>query len=340
MTAVTGLTAARMAEIEAASVVSGEVVGDDLILTKFDTTTINAGDVRGPQGVTGAAGADGVGLPAGGAEGQILSKIDGTDYSVEWQTFLRISAVTLQMSNYTLVMDDAESVVMEYNASARNITVPPAADVDFPIGTTIRIVQGGDGPVTIVAGSGVSITVPPPWTFTTSGVGAMVQIVKLDTNAWILNGMGNLATTDLGWVDWTPNLTCVPTSPSLGTTPVKEGRYCLDSLGRVNGYGTVRYDTVGTRTQGSGVYTFKLPELGKNRDPQYFSPIGAVSIGTDYAYGYHKTGLLHFCGIPGNVDFEKGVMALDEGLFGGPEDILGDTGNAHWVFQYEYDPTP
>jgi len=31
---------------------------------------------------------------------------------------------------------------------------------------------------------------------------------------------------------------------------------------------------------------------------------------------------------------------VDEGLFGGPEDILGDTGNAHWVFQYEYDPTP
>jgi hypothetical protein len=53
MTTVTGLTAARMEAIEGASVVDGEVIGDDLILTKFDTTTINAGNVRGPAGVTG-----------------------------------------------------------------------------------------------------------------------------------------------------------------------------------------------------------------------------------------------------------------------------------------------
>jgi len=47
MATITGLTAARMLLIEAASVISGAIVGDDLILTKHDSSTINAGNVRG-----------------------------------------------------------------------------------------------------------------------------------------------------------------------------------------------------------------------------------------------------------------------------------------------------
>lgn len=50
MAEVNGLTAERMLEIEAASVVDGGVVGDNLILTKFDGSEIDAGDVRGPAG--------------------------------------------------------------------------------------------------------------------------------------------------------------------------------------------------------------------------------------------------------------------------------------------------
>lgn len=58
MTTVTGLTADRMLAIEAASVVDGDVVGDNLILTKHDGSTINAGSVRGPQGDQGVPGSD------------------------------------------------------------------------------------------------------------------------------------------------------------------------------------------------------------------------------------------------------------------------------------------
>lgn len=38
----------------------------------------------GPTGPTGPAGANGVGVPAGGTAGQILSKVDGTDYNTKW----------------------------------------------------------------------------------------------------------------------------------------------------------------------------------------------------------------------------------------------------------------
>ena len=66
MATITGLTAARMIAIEAASVISGVVDGNNLILTKFNGTTINAGNVRGPQGVQGVPGSITT-SPAGGA---------------------------------------------------------------------------------------------------------------------------------------------------------------------------------------------------------------------------------------------------------------------------------
>jgi hypothetical protein len=56
MATVTGLTADRMLAIEAESVVDGDVVGDNLILTKHDGSQINAGSVRGPQGIPGPVG--------------------------------------------------------------------------------------------------------------------------------------------------------------------------------------------------------------------------------------------------------------------------------------------
>lgn len=53
MATITGLTAERMLEIEAASIIDGEVVGDHLILEKHDGTLIDAGSVVGPTGPTG-----------------------------------------------------------------------------------------------------------------------------------------------------------------------------------------------------------------------------------------------------------------------------------------------
>jgi len=54
---------------------------------KGETGATGATGATGPQGATGPAGADGAdgeGVPVGGTAGQILSKIDGTDYNTEW----------------------------------------------------------------------------------------------------------------------------------------------------------------------------------------------------------------------------------------------------------------
>lgn len=57
MATITGLTAERMLEIEGATVIGGEIVGDHLILHKHDGTTVDAGPMPpGPQGPVGPAG--------------------------------------------------------------------------------------------------------------------------------------------------------------------------------------------------------------------------------------------------------------------------------------------
>lgn len=85
MAEVTGLTAARMLAIEAMSVVDGDIVGDDLILTKHDASTINAGNVRGPegpegpQGIPGSASGQGskeAGFPGAPADGDVIVRVD------------------------------------------------------------------------------------------------------------------------------------------------------------------------------------------------------------------------------------------------------------------------
>lgn len=60
MATITGLTAARMQEIEAGSVVDGDIVAGHLILTKHDGTQIDAGNVAGPAGPPGPTGPQGL----------------------------------------------------------------------------------------------------------------------------------------------------------------------------------------------------------------------------------------------------------------------------------------
>jgi len=59
MATVTGYTAAKMDEIANATIVDADIVGDNLLLERFDGATIDAGDARGPQGIPGTNGTNG-----------------------------------------------------------------------------------------------------------------------------------------------------------------------------------------------------------------------------------------------------------------------------------------
>lgn len=112
MGTVTGLTAERMLEIEAASVVSGEVVAGELILTKHDATTIDAGYVAGE------------GLLPGGTVGQIPRKTSSTDFATSWQT------LDASMVNETValkVMTAAERVALAALPAAKQDVITGGA---------------------------------------------------------------------------------------------------------------------------------------------------------------------------------------------------------------------
>lgn len=66
MAQVTGFTAERMLEIQNATIVDANIVGNDLILTRFDETTINVGPVVGPAGPEGDPGTPGADADFGG----------------------------------------------------------------------------------------------------------------------------------------------------------------------------------------------------------------------------------------------------------------------------------
>ncbi len=51
---------------------------------KGDTGATGPQGAQGAAGAAGAAGATGPGVAAGGSAGQILSKVDGTDYNTQW----------------------------------------------------------------------------------------------------------------------------------------------------------------------------------------------------------------------------------------------------------------
>jgi len=72
------------------SVVNANVELDgSLVLELSDGSQIDAGEVvgrDGRDGINGLQGLNGVGVPVGGTTGQVLAKIDGTDYNTQWVT--------------------------------------------------------------------------------------------------------------------------------------------------------------------------------------------------------------------------------------------------------------
>jgi hypothetical protein len=100
---ITGFTKDRMLIIENGTVVSGEVVGDNLILEKRDGTLVDAGSVRGPTGDSGGAvdgedGADGVDSLEG-VDGDVtsynplLNSIDERELTLTYTTGVLTSIV-------------------------------------------------------------------------------------------------------------------------------------------------------------------------------------------------------------------------------------------------------
>ena len=133
MATVTGLTKARMEAIEAASIVSGTISGNDLILTKYSGETINAGNVRGATGPTG---------PDGNPIGTFIMggwAAEPTNYK-----FLNGQTLTGGVASYPTIATLFPSWV-----SGGNLILPNAMGGAVPLGSTSAGIVSGSMDKTI-----------------------------------------------------------------------------------------------------------------------------------------------------------------------------------------------
>ncbi len=76
--------------------------------------------------------------------------------------------------------------VSHTGASAVNVTVPPDSTLNFPIGTSIDILQTNSGSVAVAEGSGVTVNATPGKTLRTQWSSA--TLFKRAANTWVLYG--------------------------------------------------------------------------------------------------------------------------------------------------------
>lgn len=106
---------------------------------------------------------------------------------------LRFNGMTV--TAYALALSDRTKVVVMTNAAACTLTIPTNATVPFPIGTEIVVRQGGAGQITIggpgavAGGTAGGVTVVNPFnSFVTAAQNAEVKLLKINTDAWSVNG--------------------------------------------------------------------------------------------------------------------------------------------------------
>lgn len=101
-----------------------------------------------------------------------------------YDTLVRINAQT--GTSYTLVLADRGKLVTMTNSSENTVTVPPNSSVAYPVGTVIYLSQLDAGQTTVAAGAGVTINTTE--TLLSRGQYAMMALINVGTNAWLLTG--------------------------------------------------------------------------------------------------------------------------------------------------------
>jgi len=76
--------------------------------------------------------------------------------------------------------------VAHTGASAVNVTIPADSTLNFPIGTTIDVLQTDTGSVAIAAGAGVTANATPGLTLRTRWSSA--TLMKRAANTWVVFG--------------------------------------------------------------------------------------------------------------------------------------------------------
>ena len=98
-----------------------------------------------------------------------------------------LTDIKVKYFNYTLSsLDDRDSIIEMNNTAANTLTVPLDSTTNFPIGTTIDIIQANSGQTTVVATSGVTINATPGLQLRQKW--SVATLLKRGPNTWLLFG--------------------------------------------------------------------------------------------------------------------------------------------------------
>ena len=98
-----------------------------------------------------------------------------------------ITPISQKTASYTLSsLTERDDLIEMGSASAITLTIPPASAVDYPVGTSIDILQTGAGQVTIAAGAGVTVNATPGLKLRTQWSSA--TLMKRAANTWVAIG--------------------------------------------------------------------------------------------------------------------------------------------------------
>ena len=98
-----------------------------------------------------------------------------------------ITQINIKNFSYTLAsLDDRDSIIEMNSSSASTLTVPQDSVLNFPIGTSIDIIQTNTGQTNIVAASGVTINATPGLQLRTRW--SVATLFKRNANSWLLFG--------------------------------------------------------------------------------------------------------------------------------------------------------
>jgi hypothetical protein len=123
-------------------------------------------------------------LVVGNLEADAVVFTDGTQTKIGVPSITTISQKT---DSYTLSnLNERDSIIEVSKGSATTLTIPTDGTVNYPVGTTLDIIQTGSGQVTIAGAGGVTVNATPGLKLRTQWSSA--TLLKRASNTWLVFG--------------------------------------------------------------------------------------------------------------------------------------------------------
>jgi hypothetical protein len=120
-------------------------------------------------------------------ETPIVSGVQFSDGIQTKQGVPSITTISAKTASYTLAnLSERDTIIEISNAGTTTLTIPTDATLNFPVGTTLDIIQTGAGQVTIAGAGGVTVNATPGLKLRTQWSSA--TLLKRAANTWLVFG--------------------------------------------------------------------------------------------------------------------------------------------------------